>query len=292
MSPPDDITIRTDGLTRKFGSFVAVDRVSFSVHRGEIFGLLGANGAGKTTTIRMLTGLLRPSGGEGWVAGIPVHDSPEAVKPHLGYMSQKFSLYEDLTVSENITFFGGAYGLSDAAIRERREELLELFDLTEWSRRLTSAIPTGHRQRLALASALVHRPRLLFLDEPTGGVDPVARRSFWRVIAELSDAGTTVLVTTHYMDEAEYCQRLGIMRDGELAALGSPAQLRGEFGAASIEEVFMRLAGEATGSARWPEGVSPAGSTTRSAAGPAVGPAAGTPTGPAAGAPTDEEGKN
>jgi len=247
MTPPEDITIRTDGLTRRFGSFTAVDRVSFSVQRGEIFGLLGANGAGKTTTIRMLTGLLRPSGGEGWVAGIPVHDRPEAVKPHLGYVSQKFSLYEDLTVAENITFFGGAYGLSDAAIRSRRAELLELFDLTGWSQRLTSSLPSGHRQRLALASALVHRPRLLFLDEPTGGVDPVARRGFWRVIADLSDEGTTVLVTTHYMDEAEYCQRLGIMRDGELVALGSPARLREEFGAASMEEVFTRLAVGATG---------------------------------------------
>jgi ABC-2 type transport system ATP-binding protein len=247
MTPPEEIAIRTECLTRRFGSFVAVDRVSFSVQRGEIFGLLGANGAGKTTTIRMLTGLLKPSDGEGWVAGIPVHASPEAVKPLLGYMSQKFSLYEDLTVSENITFFGGAYGLRDSEIRERREELLDLFDLTAWSGRLASSLPAGFRQRLALASALVHRPRLLFLDEPTGGVDPVARRAFWRVIADLSEAGTTVLVTTHYMDEAEYCQRLGIMRDGRLVTLGSPEQLRGEYAASSMEEVFTKLVGERNG---------------------------------------------
>jgi ABC-2 type transport system ATP-binding protein len=241
MNPAGEAAIRVEGLTRRFGSFVAVDRVSFAVDRGEVFGLLGANGAGKTTAIRMMTGLLRPTAGAGWVAGIPVHMQPEAVKPHLGYMSQKFSLYEDLTVAENLRFFGGVYGLPKTELTGRRSELLEMFGLTDWSVRITADLPTGHRQRLALACALVHRPRLLFLDEPTGGVDPLARRSFWRVIANLAQAGTTVLVTTHYMDEAEYCQRLGIMRAGRMVAIGSPEELRARHGAASMEEVFTRL---------------------------------------------------
>ncbi len=241
MNGTGEVAIRIEGLTRRFGSFVAVDRVSFAVDRGEVFGLLGANGAGKTTAIRMMTGLLRPSGGEGWLAGIPVHERPEAVKPHLGYMSQKFSLYEDLTVSENLRFFGGVYGLPNGELTARRSELLATFGLTEWSGRITADLPTGHQQRLALACALVHRPQLLFLDEPTGGVDPLARRSFWRVIADLAQAGTTVLVTTHYMDEAEYCHRLGIMRSGRMVAIGSPEELRARHGAPSMEEVFTRL---------------------------------------------------
>lgn len=241
MNGTGETAIRVEGLTRRFGSFVAVDRISFAVDRGEVFGLLGANGAGKTTAIRMMTGLLRPSGGEGWVAGIPVHQHPEAVKPHIGYMSQKFSLYEDLTVSENLRFFGGIYGLPNGELTNRRSELLDMFGLTEWSGRITAALPTGHRQRLALACALMHSPQLLFLDEPTGGVDPLARRSFWRIIADLAQAGTTVLVTTHYLDEAEYCHRLGIMRAGRMAAIGSPEELRARHGTSSIEEVFTRL---------------------------------------------------
>jgi ABC-2 type transport system ATP-binding protein len=249
MVTRDDIAIRCESLSRHFGTFTAVDRVSFAVKRGEVFGLLGANGAGKTTTIRMLTGLLRPSDGEAWVADIPVHRRPEAVKPLIGYMSQRFSLYEDLTVAENLTFFGGAYGLRDREIRQRGDEMLSLFDLTDWRRRITASLPTGHRQRLALASALLHRPRILFLDEPTGGVDPVARRSFWRVIARLSEEGTTVLVTTHYMDEAEYCRRVAVMREGEVAALGSPAELRRRHGVGSMDEVFMRLVGTDGGGA-------------------------------------------
>lgn len=243
MTPPETIAIETRELTRTFRRFTAVDSISFQVQRGEIFGLLGANGAGKTTTIRMLTGLLRPSRGEMWVAGIPVHSSPERVKRRLGYMSQRFSLYEDLTVAENLTFFGGVYGLRGPDLRRRKEVLLDLFDLKDLADRITSSLPTGHRQRLALASALVHEPPLLFLDEPTGGIDPVARRTFWRVISDLASAGTTIMVTTHYMDEAEYCHRLGIMRDGRIVAVGSPDELRNTHQVATMEEVFLNVAG-------------------------------------------------
>lgn len=247
MTPPETIAIETHELTRTFKRFTAVDSISFQVQKGEIFGLLGANGAGKTTTIRMLTGLLRPSRGEAWVAGIPVHSSPERVKCRLGYMSQRFSLYEDLTVAENLTFFGGVYGLRRSDLRRRKEALLDLFDLKDLADRITSSLPTGHRQRLALASALVHEPQLLFLDEPTGGIDPVARRTFWRVISDLASAGTTIMVTTHYMDEAEYCHRLGIMRDGRIVAVGSPDELRSTHQAATMEEVFLSVAGTGEG---------------------------------------------
>jgi ABC-2 type transport system ATP-binding protein len=243
MNPAGTTAIETRGLTRQFGKFTAVDRVSFRVEQGEVFGLLGANGAGKTTTIRMLTGLLRPSRGEAWVVGIPVHASPEQVKRRLGYMSQRFSLYEDLTVAENLTFFGGVYGLPGSRLADRREALLDLFDLGGLADRVTASLPTGHRQRLALASALIHEPPLLFLDEPTGGIDPVARRTFWRVISDLAAAGTTVVVTTHYMDEAEYCHRLGIMREGRIVAVGSPDELRTKHRAVSVEEVFLAVAG-------------------------------------------------
>ena len=247
MTPPEIIAIETHELTRTFKRFTAVDSISFQVQRGEIFGLLGANGAGKTTTIRMLTGLLRPSRGEAWVAGIPVHSSPERVKRRLGYMSQRFSLYEDLTVAENLTFFGGVYGLRRSDLRRRKEALLDLFDLKDLADRITSSLPTGHRQRLALASALVHEPQLLFLDEPTGGIDPVARRTFWRVISDLASAGTTIMVTTHYMDEAEYCHRLGIMKDGRIVAAGSPDELRNTHQVATMEEVFLSVAGTGEG---------------------------------------------
>ncbi len=239
--PPGETAIQARDLTRRFGRFTAVDAVSFEVARGEVFGLLGANGAGKTTIIRMLTGLLRPSGGEAWVVGVPVHTRPEQVKPRLGYMSQRFSLYTDLSVRENLTFFGGVYGLGRRELASRRDELIATFHLEEMAERVTGRIPVGHRQRLALACALIHRPPLLFLDEPTGGIDPVARRRFWRIIADLARAGTTILVTTHYMDEAEYCHRLGIMRAGRLAAIGAPPELRDAHRAASMEEVFMAL---------------------------------------------------
>ncbi len=244
MNSPAETAIRAVALTRRFGRFTAVDAVDFEVGRGEVFGLLGANGAGKTTIIRMLTGLLRPTSGEGWVVGVPVHRYPERVKPRLGYMSQKFSLYEDLTVRENLTFFGGVYGLAGRALARRREELLGLFGLEEMAGRLTGSLPAGHRQRLALACALVHRPPLLFLDEATASVDPVARRTFWRVIGGLAEEGTTVLVTTHYMDEAEYCHRVAVMREGRIVGVGPPAELRARHKVESMQAVFLALVGE------------------------------------------------
>jgi len=218
--------IEAVSLTRRFGSFTAVDAVTFEVERGEIFGYLGANGAGKSTTIRMLTGLLAPTSGEARVAGHDVARSPESVKSSIGYMSQRFSLYLDLPVMENLLFFGGAYGLSGRALRARAEELLELTGLAEHARDTTGALPGGIRQRLALASALLHAPEIVFLDEPTAGVDPVARRAFWRLIRDLAREGTTVFVTTHYLDEAEYCRRIGLMVDGRLVALDTPAELK------------------------------------------------------------------
>jgi len=225
---PEGPIIRTRELTRTFGDFVAVDRVTFEVDSGEIFGCLGANGAGKTTTIRMLCGLIPPSAGEGYVGGIDVSRDPEAVKRSLGYMSQRFSLYLDLLVVENLEFFGGAYGLGGAHLRRRIDEVLQQVDLDAERRTLTRALPGGMRQRLALASAMLHQPRILFLDEPTAGVDPSARRVFWRLIRQLSREGTTVFVTTHYMDEAEFCHRIGLMVDGRLVALDTPEGLKRE----------------------------------------------------------------
>jgi ABC-2 type transport system ATP-binding protein len=219
-------SVQAMGLTRRFGDFVAVDQVSFEVERGEIFGYLGANGAGKSTTIRMLTGLLAPSSGEGRVAGFDVSRQPDAVKAAIGYMSQKFSLYLDLPVRENLLFFGGAYGLAGQALRSRVEEILALTGMGALKEATTGSLPGGVRQRLALGCAIVHRPQVVFLDEPTAGVDPVARRSFWRLIRELAQGGTTVFVTTHYLDEAEYCRRIGLMVDGKLVALDTPAALK------------------------------------------------------------------
>jgi ABC-2 type transport system ATP-binding protein len=213
-------------LCRRFGSFRAVDDVSFEVFRGEIFGYLGANGAGKSTTIRMLCGLLAPSSGEAVVAGTDVARDPEAVKASIGYMSQKFSLYLDLPVEENLLFFGGAYGLFGRSLEARADEILGLTGLSEHRGQVTGALPGGIRQRLALGCAILHRPQIVFLDEPTAGVDPVARRAFWRLIRDLAKAGTTVFVTTHYLDEAEYCARIGLMVDGRLVALDTPAQLK------------------------------------------------------------------
>ena len=213
-------------LTRRFGSFVAVDRVSFDVTAGEILGYLGANGAGKSTTIRMLCGLLEPSSGSAVVAGIDVDRHPERVKRSIGYMSQKFSLYLDLTAGENLEFFGGTHGLHGGRLRRRTAEVLKLVDLAAQSRTRTSDLPGGWRQRLALACSILHQPRILFLDEPTAGVDPVSRRSFWGLVRGLAAAGTSVLVTTHYMDEAEYCDRVGLMVDGRLEALDTPHRLK------------------------------------------------------------------
>jgi ABC-2 type transport system ATP-binding protein len=218
-------------LSRRFGKFLAVDRVSFEVERGEIFGYLGANGAGKSTTIRMLTGLLTPTSGKGRVAGFDVGTEAEAVKASIGYMSQKFSLYLDLPVRENLLFFGGAYGLSGKALARRADEVLELADLRDAGGVTTGDLPGGVRQRLALACAILQRPQVVFLDEPTAGVDPVARRTFWRIIRDLAREGTTVFVTTHYLDEAEYCRRIGLMVDGRLVALDTPAALKAGVGA-------------------------------------------------------------
>jgi ABC-2 type transport system ATP-binding protein len=213
-------------LTRRFGAFTAVDRVTFEVGQGEIFGYLGANGAGKSTTIRMLIGLLQPTSGQGTVAGHDIASRPDAVKAAIGYMSQKFSLYLDLPVAENLRFFGAAYGLEGRALEARAEELLERVGLAGRGETTTGDLPGGQRQRLALACALLHRPSVVFLDEPTAGVDPVARRSFWALIRELAAGGTTVFVTTHYLDEAEYCARIGLMVDGRLVALDTPAGLK------------------------------------------------------------------
>ena len=222
MSP----AVQASALSRRFGAFLAVDRVTFEVGRGEIFGYLGANGAGKSTTIRMLTGLLAPTAGEARVAGHDVRTEPELVKAAIGYMSQKFSLYLDLPVMENLRFFGGAYGLSGRPLVARAEELLELVDLRGHEQETTGALPGGMRQRVALAGALLHRPGVVFLDEPTAGVDPVARRRFWKLIRDVAAGGTTVFVTTHYLDEAEYCARIGLMVDGRLVALDTPAALK------------------------------------------------------------------
>lgn len=223
MSEP---AIRVQHLMRRFGAFVAVSDVSFEVQRGEIFGYLGANGAGKSTTIRILCGLLAPSGGEASVGGVDVAHHPERVKGKIGYMSQKFSLYLDLTVDENLDFFGGAYGLSGRRLRARADEVLGQVGLSDRRTAMTGALPGGLRQRAALACSLLHEPVILFLDEPTAGVDPVARRTFWRLIRHLSAGGTTLFVTTHYMDEAEYCGRIGFMVDGRLVALDTPSALK------------------------------------------------------------------
>jgi drug efflux transport system ATP-binding protein len=220
------LAIEARGLTRRFGGFTAVDGVSFEVPRGEIFGYLGANGAGKSTTIRMLTGLLAPSAGEARVAGHDLAREPDRVKGSIGYMSQKFSLYLDLPVRENLLFFGGAYGLARREVRARADAVLARTGLADLGDEATGALPGGIRQRLALACAILHGPEVVFLDEPTAGVDPVARRTFWRIIRDLARDGTTVFVTTHYLDEAEYCRRIGLMVDGRLVALDTPEALK------------------------------------------------------------------
>ncbi len=224
-----DLAVRVEHLTRRYGEFVAVRDVSFQVGRGEIFGYLGANGAGKSTTIRILCGLLAASEGEAMVAGVDVVRQPEAVRRVIGYMSQKFSLYLDLTVQENLLFFGGAYGLFGRRYAARRDAVVAELELGELGDRITGALPGGLRQRLALACAILHQPGIVFLDEPTAGVDPQARRLFWRLIRRLADEGTTIFVTTHYMDEAEYCDRVGLMVSGKLAALDTPAGLKASF---------------------------------------------------------------
>jgi ABC-2 type transport system ATP-binding protein len=234
--------IYCERLTKRFGPFTAVDAISFAVAPGEIFGFLGANGAGKTTAMRMLCGLLAPTDGAATVAGFDVFQQPELIKQRIGYMSQKFSLYEDLTVRENIRFYGGVYGLKTSVIRLKTDTLLQRLGLTAERDTLVGSLPLGWKQKLAFSVALLHEPAVVFLDEPTGGVDPITRRQFWDLIYEAAARGTTVFITTHYMDEAEYCDRVSIMVDGKIDALDTPAGLKRQFGVASMDEVFLHLA--------------------------------------------------
>ena len=238
----NDYIISVRELTKCFGDFTAVNRISFDVQRGEIFGFLGANGAGKTTAMRMLCGLSYPTSGSGTVAGWDVMREGEQIKRHIGYMSQKFSLYNDLTVWENIRLFAGIYGLSKSETARRATEVLERLSFSSERNTLVGSLPLGWKQKLSFAVATIHRPEVVFLDEPTGGVDPITRRQFWEMIYEAADCGTTIFVTTHYMDEAEYCSRVSIMVDGEVRALDTPARLKKQFTAESMDEVFRILA--------------------------------------------------
>jgi ABC-2 type transport system ATP-binding protein len=238
----NDVVISVTELTKCFGDFTAVDHISFNVKRGEIFGFLGANGAGKTTAIRMLCGLSFPTSGSGSVAGFDIMTEGEKIKRHIGYMSQKFSLYNDLTVWENIRFFAGIYGLSKSETKERAQRILEQLHFTSERNTLVGALPLGWKQKLSFAVATIHQPEIVFLDEPTSGVDPITRRQFWEMIYEAAHAGTTIFVTTHYMDEAEYCSRVSIMVDGKVCALDTPSQLNRAFAATSMDEVFRQLA--------------------------------------------------
>ena len=239
---PDEYSIEVNKLTKKFGSFTAVDEITFNTKKGEIFGFLGANGAGKSTAIKMLCGLWIPTGGEAKVAGYDIFRESEKIKRRIGYMSQKFSLYQDLTARENIRFYAGIYGMSDKAIREKTEILLERLNLTEFADVQINALPLGWKQKLAFSVAVFHEPEIVFLDEPTGGVDPVTRRDFWEMIYDTARLGTTIFVTTHYMDESEYCDRISIMVDGRIEALGSPFELKKKFNSDSMDEVFVKLA--------------------------------------------------
>jgi ABC-2 type transport system ATP-binding protein len=237
-----DTVIKADRLTKKFGEFIATNQISFEVERGEIFGFLGANGAGKTTAMRMLCGLSIPSSGSATVAGFDVYKQTEQIKQNIGYMSQKFSLYEDLTVKENIRFYAGIYGMSRTAIKEKMTALLKQLQLADEENSLVKSLPLGWKQKLAFSVAILHEPKIVFLDEPTGGVDPVTRREFWNLIYEASAKGITVFVTTHYMDEAEYCNRVSIMVDGKIEALDTPGNLKKTFNAKSMDDVFLQLA--------------------------------------------------
>jgi ABC-2 type transport system ATP-binding protein len=237
--------IKTEKLTKRFGDFIAVNEISLEVHAGEIFGFLGANGAGKTTAMRMLCGLLSPSSGIASVAGFDVYKQTEHIKKNIGYMSQKFSLYEDLTVYENIRFYAGIYGLSNKQIKSKSEELVEQLGLQSETKKLVRELPLGWKQKLAFSVAIVHQPKIVFLDEPTSGVDPIVRRQFWDLIYAAADKGMTVFITTHYMDESEYCNRTCIMVDGNIKALDTPHNLKQHFSASSMDEVFHSLAREA-----------------------------------------------
>jgi ABC-2 type transport system ATP-binding protein len=243
MSAEFAITARE--LTKSFGDFTAVNAISFDVKQGEIFGFLGANGAGKTTAMRMLCGLSFPTSGTATIAGYSLASEPEKIKQRIGYMSQKFSLYDDLSIVENIRFYGGIYGLTDQQIKDKTKRLLTALHLEDHAKTLTKSLPLGWKQKIAFSVAMVHEPKVVFLDEPTGGVDPVTRREFWTMIYEAAHAGTTVFVTTHYMDEAEYCDRVSIMVDGRIEALDTPERLKTKFSAGSMEEVFIQLARKA-----------------------------------------------
>lgn len=241
----NDTAITATHLTKRFGEFTAVDAISFEVHKGEIFGFLGANGAGKTTAMRMLCGLSFPTSGQASVAGYDVYKQTEQIKRSIGYMSQKFSLYEDLTIKENIRFYAGIYGKSDAFIKTKTASLLQDLHLEKEANKLVRSLPLGWKQKLAFSVAIFHEPGIVFLDEPTGGVDPVTRREFWNMIYKAAESGITVFVTTHYMDEAEYCSRVSIMVDGRIDALDTPSQLKKTYEAASMDEVFLKLARKA-----------------------------------------------
>ena len=238
----NNIAIKAEQITKIFGDFTAVDHISFEVSKGEIFGFLGANGAGKTTAMRMFCGLSIPSSGNATVAGFDVYKNTEYIKKNIGYMSQKFSLYENLTILENLEFFGGIYGLSNKQIKEKSAELVAKLGLEKEKNKLVSELPLGWKQKLAFSVAIFHEPEIVFLDEPTGGVDPVTRRQFWDLIYEASENGITIFVTTHYMDEAEYCNRVSIMVDGKIEALDSPTNLKKQFNAKNMDEVFYQLA--------------------------------------------------
>ncbi len=237
-----NIAIKAENITKMFGDFTAVDHISFEVYKGEIFGFLGANGAGKTTAMRMFCGLSIPTAGNATVAGFDVYKHTEEIKKNIGYMSQKFSLYENLTIVENLEFFGGIYGLSNQKIKQKSEELIAKLGLEKEKDKLVSELPLGWKQKLAFSVAVFHEPEIVFLDEPTGGVDPVTRRQFWDLIYEAAENGITIFVTTHYMDEAEYCNRVSIMVDGKIAALDTPSDLKNQFEAQNMDEVFYQLA--------------------------------------------------
>ena len=241
-SDHQNIAIKAENITKTFGDFTAVDHISFEVTKGEIFGFLGANGAGKTTAMRMLSGLSIPTSGTATVAGFDVYKETEKIKKNIGYMSQKFSLYGNLTVKENLDFFGGIYGIPRKDLKIKRDELIRELGLENEKNKLVSQLPLGWKQKLAFSVAIFHEPQIVFLDEPTGGVDPVTRRQFWNMIYDASDRGITIFVTTHYMDEAEYCDRVSIMVDGKIAALDTPAQLKKQFNAQNMDDVFYELA--------------------------------------------------
>jgi ABC-2 type transport system ATP-binding protein len=242
----NEIVIRTKELTRKFGDFTAVDAITFEVKAGEIFGFLGANGAGKTTAMKILCGLLSPSSGEAKVAGFDVYKEAERIKQNIGYMSQKFSLYENLTVKENIRFFGGIYGIPKQELVKKSNDLIQRLGLGDEADKLVGSLPLGWKQKIAFSVAILHEPKIVFLDEPTGGVDPITRRQFWDLIYEAANRGITIFVTTHYMDEAEYCDRVSIMVDGAIAALNTPSEMKKSFGVKSMNDVFLQLARGAT----------------------------------------------